>query len=308
MRKRIARFIVLFCILLGGFSGQVMAQTREGTISVIQEDMESGKPIAGIKLALYQIAEPSDENDYQLTEMFAASNLKIRDLYDDTKYRENIALLEQYIKEKNPISMQTQMTSADGLVKFENLPDGIYFIKQVNMESDFEEMGFTYKTESYLVELPKIEEDGEKTRDVVCKPKGEIAYPEENKEIIVYKRWQDENDRYGKRPKEIKVGLYAGEKQQEEVSLNAENNWSYKWTDLDSDMDWEIKEEEIPQGYSSKIRKEENVYIITNTYERTKDSVKTGDRSSILFFGSLTVISMMMFSFILYKRNKTYSE
>ena len=52
--------------------------------------------------------------------------------------------------------------------------------------------------------------------------------------VTVTKAWADNDNRGGHRPKEIKVQLKAdGENSGEEITLNAENNWTYTWSDLD---------------------------------------------------------------------------
>ena len=52
--------------------------------------------------------------------------------------------------------------------------------------------------------------------------------------VIVAKNWNDADNQDGKRPENIQVQLYAdGKAQGEPVVLNAENNWSHIWSELD---------------------------------------------------------------------------
>ena len=52
--------------------------------------------------------------------------------------------------------------------------------------------------------------------------------------VSVAKNWNDADNQDGKRPENIQVQLYAdGKAQGEPVVLNAENNWSHIWSELD---------------------------------------------------------------------------
>ena len=55
--------------------------------------------------------------------------------------------------------------------------------------------------------------------------------------ISVTKKWDDENDKDGIRPKSIRVQLYAGdEKVGQEVELSADNKWTHIFADLDENQ------------------------------------------------------------------------
>ena len=92
--------------------------------------------------------------------------------------------------------------------------------------------------------------------------------------ISVTKAWVDNDNQDGIRPDSIKVQLYAGEKEQgEEVTLSADNNWTYTWTDLDAkkagqDIAYTVREIEVPAGYEATITGNATEgFILTNTHE-----------------------------------------
>ena len=107
--------------------------------------------------------------------------------------------------------------------------------------------------------------------------------------ITVTKAWEDFNDHNGIRPSEIKVQLYAdGEAQGEEITLNAENQWTYIWTDLDERkagelIDYTVKETENIDNYETTISGDAHTgYIITNTLKTGNlelEKLITGDLS-----------------------------
>lgn len=97
--------------------------------------------------------------------------------------------------------------------------------------------------------------------------------------VTVTKAWADNDNRGGHRPKEIKVRLKAdGENSGEEITLNAENNWTYTWSDLDQkkagkDIAYTVEETGKAAGYTSTVTgNAEEGFIITNTITSVKIS------------------------------------
>ena len=105
------------------------------------------------------------------------------------------------------------------------------------------------------------------------------SYAPEKTSVTVTKSWADNDDRGGHRPKEIKVQLKAdGENSGEEITLNAENNWTYTWSDLDQkkagkDIAYTVEETGKAAGYISTVTgNAEEGFIITNTITSVKIS------------------------------------
>ena len=257
--KKFQKTMKIFSILLGLLVVllplPVLAQENSGSIHIEQLDTDTKKPVSGIKLDLYKIADMNKNNAYELTETFRQTGLKVETLIDEDKYEESVQLLDRYI-EKNQVShINEKITDSTGMLNYQGLADGIYFIRQNNRKQDFEKLGYSYKTDSYIVMLPGIGKDGSITRTIYCKPKGKVEYQKKDISIIVYKVWKDENNKEGKRPSNITVGLYCNDKLQEKIILNDANNWTHQWTDLNAKDTWEIKELDVPKGYSSEIVK-----------------------------------------------------
>ena len=126
------------------------------------------------------------------------------------------------------------------------------------------------------------------TEDVVPEYTTEISgttitnkYQPGKTSISVIKAWEDGNNQDGKRPTDIKVQLYAdGSKQGEEITLNAGNQWSYTWSDLDEmksgqKIVYTVEEAGKVTGYDTVISGEAKTgYVITNSHtpELTKIS------------------------------------
>ena len=104
------------------------------------------------------------------------------------------------------------------------------------------------------------------------------------------KVWDDQDNRFGVRPKELTVTLQRSIKPDdenavwedvEEKVLNASNDWCYNWPDLPAvDADgkaytYRIQEETVPTGYilSGKGVDEYGAYVLTNALETTSVAV-----------------------------------
>ena len=145
---------------------------------------------------------------------------------------------------------------------------------------------WTYSFEN----LPKYEAGKEivytVTEDAVADYTTEItgyditnSYAPGKTSVTVTKAWADNDDRGGHRPKEIKVQLKAdGENSGEEITLNAENKWTYTWSELDEkkagkDIVYTVEEIGKTAGYISTVTGNATEgFIITNTITSVKIS------------------------------------
>ena len=138
--------------------------------------------------------------------------------------------------------------------------------------------------------------------------------------VHVTKKWDDADDKEGKRPASVTITLYAdGEKTDKTLVLNKENNWTGNFTELDEykageKIEYSIKEEPVGNGYVSEISG--NVtegFVVTNTRtpdpevpvtpatqtssesttteERGKELPNTGTTGSLAVFGFLVMIA-----------------
>ena len=145
---------------------------------------------------------------------------------------------------------------------------------------------WTYK----FTDLPKYEAGEEivytVTEDAVPDYTTEISgyditnsYAPGKTSVTVTKAWVDNNNCDNHRPDAIKVQLKAdGVNSGEEITLNAENNWTYTWSDLDQkkagkDIAYTVEETGKAVGYISTVTgNAEEGFIITNTITSVKIS------------------------------------
>lgn len=88
--------------------------------------------------------------------------------------------------------------------------------------------------------------------------------------VNVEKTWEDED--YYARPESLEVTLYRDNEAFETVTLTAENNWRYSWTDLTDEFSWSVDEAQIPAEYVKTVTNQGDDWTITNT--RTPNPVE----------------------------------
>ena len=90
--------------------------------------------------------------------------------------------------------------------------------------------------------------------------------------VSVTKKWVDANNQDGKRPDSIQVQLLAnGQKQGDLVELNANNNWTTTWNDLDQktagqDIVYTIEEVSVKDYTSTVDNSDKGNILLTNSY------------------------------------------
>ena len=135
--------------------------------------------------------------------------------------------------------------------------------------------------------LPINDENGNEIhytiKEYACRPAGYISDVDEVEsggvitnmynltDIEVEKVWEDNDDIYQIRPQSLTVALYAGEEQLETVTLDQSNDWKHTFEDypiLDQnreEIEYSIKEIDVPEGYKVEYSNEGYKYTITNS-------------------------------------------
>lgn len=92
------------------------------------------------------------------------------------------------------------------------------------------------------------------------------------KTVTVKKVWDDKDST--KRPAVVNVQLYKDRTPHgEAVTLSADNNWEFTWTDLDASAEWTVDEIDVPEGYERSIRMETSDDQVVTTYTITNKQV-----------------------------------
>lgn len=86
-------------------------------------------------------------------------------------------------------------------------------------------------------------------------------------------------------PDAVVASLYNGEKLYAQVYLNAENDWTYTWKNLDAKGNWLVTEACIPYGYVPSYEWDGKVMTITNT--RVQTAPTPGNVAKLIQTGQL---------------------
>lgn len=85
-------------------------------------------------------------------------------------------------------------------------------------------------------------------------------------ELCAVKVWVDDGNE-DKRPQSINVQLLCDGVVVDIVTLNEENGWSHRWTQLGEEHTWTVREESVPAGYYCEITEEGITFYVVNTYK-----------------------------------------
>lgn len=113
--------------------------------------------------------------------------------------------------------------------------------------------------------------------------------------INVTKAWNDKEDQDGLRPQSIQVQLYAdGKKSGDEVTLNAGNNWTHTWQELDEKsngktIEYTVQEVTKVNGYDTTITAETigNIIITNSHTPKEKETTNPNNNSDDAPKGSI---------------------
>jgi hypothetical protein len=184
--------------------------------------------------------------------------------------------LETYVLDQNnqgsPIAPDgIAYTDANGIAKFEGLKVGLYLVVGDSKTLDD---GTVVTPSAAIVTLPYYGDDGEWEYNRTVEAKNDFDTPShtflETTDLAVVKVWDDEGHEDA-RPNEVSVVLYKDGVFYDTVVLNADNNWRYKWYDLDETARWQLIERDVPEGYTMTSVLDEGLFTVTNTYETTDE-------------------------------------
>lgn len=247
--------LVMAVMLILCFSQTAMATETKGSINLAYT-------VEGVDFDIYLVGSANDQGDFVLTGDFANYQVDLES--------ENAAkTLASYVESDNMKPMNTVTTDSEFNAKFTNLSKGVYLIIGSVITVD----GMTYTPSPVMVSLPKWDNDV-LLWDLDVKGKYKMDNWEELINISALKIWKDDGNT-GTRPNEISVSLTKNGEVYDTVKLNKDNNWTYKWKNLDRSYSWSIIEENVPKGYEVSVEQNEWSFVITNTYKTDQPTTPT---------------------------------
>lgn len=292
--NKIKNYLFLFITLFAIGNNVVYADTndhivdfnRKGKFEVTLKDFDETNRIEGAEISLYHVASVTSENNrlvYEFTDDFTECDADLGDLTNETLTDD----IKQCITE-NVEAVQVKTTDENGVVVFNDLELGLYFVKQTNKV-----LGYSI-IDPFLINLPK-EEDNKWTYEIKAEPKTDII---RLMDVIVEKKWDIQNSK--STPESVIIELLKGNEVVDTVVLNDENNWTHTWIQIEESDEYSVKEKVVPEGYTVTYRQEGNKFIVTNI----RTLVDTGQNYLIWFILGSLGLMLVIFGVIYDKKSK----
>lgn len=222
---------------------------QRGSISVSLVSSDEEMPMTGAELSVYYIAtvdlNTQGELHYICSDPFAEAGLSPED-------PELVAKLDAFVAE-SAVPVRKMLTDHQGKAVCEDLPLGLYFVKQTGETEDFAPCA------SFLVTLPMKTEEGFRY-DVDATPKTDVA---KYIDITIQKVWN--TGAAVKIPDSVTVQLLLGDTVVQTATLNEENTWQITYSDLPESDAYRIKEVNVPKGFTATYAQKEYTFTVTNT-------------------------------------------
>ena len=291
MRKPILRvgmaLLCLWLLCLSVTAAEPLDAGRRCTLSL--RYAYDGVGMAGQTVGIHRVAEAYVDGTFGLVAPFDSYGVSIHDVTDPVVWKDLAAYLNSCGVADRLTPIQTQTTAADGSAVFADLQTGLYLVSGMTVTAE----GGIYAFDSFLTYLP-YQQEGVYVYDVEATPKGVRYDPQpQEKTYRVRKLWKDEGHT-AVRPAAVTVALYENGALRESVTLTAENNWTYAWTD-DGVGEWTVVETAVPDGYTATLAVKDTTFTLTNTYQKTDEPAppppQTGDTSALMLYVVLLCLS-----------------
>lgn len=97
--------------------------------------------------------------------------------------------------------------------------------------------------------------------------------------IPVSKVWDDDNNRDGVRSSDVDVALYKNGTLYDSKTITSDGNWNTVFENIPVNeggqpINWTVDEMDVPSGYRVDVKKTDNGFVVTNSYEPEKISLK----------------------------------
>ena len=251
MRKLISLFL-LVCILavlpLTAMAKEIELD-RLGSVSVTLVSQDGGTPMAGAELSVYHVATVESDSEGTLLYTYADPFFDCGVELDDP---ELVKALETFVSGKD-IPARKIVTDAQGKGVCEDLPLGLYFVRQTGAVEGFAPCA------SFLVTVP-FQTEGGLQYHVDATPKTDIV---RLVDITVKKVWN--TDKTAAVPGSVTVQLLRHGEVVETATLNEANRWQVTYQNLPESDGYSVKEINVPKGYTPTYAQKGHEFTVTNT-------------------------------------------
>ena len=260
-RRIISVLLAMQLLSTAAYAAGIIDLDRDVRLTVSYQD--GNTPLAGAGFSIYLVAA-ADESGELTTDAFKQFNVDIRGKNDEA-WKALASTLEGYVLRDDIAPTDSGKTNAEGYLYFPTggrLTPGLYLVLGQRHIQD----GLRYDPMPFMVMLPTQDtQTGDWLYEVIVDPKHESSEVPDTPSAVtrkVLKVWDDEAG--SDRPAEVVVQLLRDGEVYDTVTLNAENNWRYTWSDLDDSYTWTVVEEEC-KGYTVSVERDGITFVVTNT-------------------------------------------
>ena len=287
MRKRILSVcLALLCAVMAlvlpvtaATSAFPSGGTKQLTLRLNSAATGEELALSGVEYSLYKVGTFSfaDGGSYTYTPAtdFKGTEATLRDL-DFWKNNSNTLIakaetLAKYVESHEvTTNIPAARTNNDGVVTFTGLDNGLYLALGKSLTKAVDGTEYVWVPQATLVSVPFQYANGEWISSVRINVKVDPTQPPKEDDppkvdpdpttidVSVHKEWEGDDH-----PDAVIVKLMKNGAQDDLVSLNDSNNWSYTWYDLEDSYTWTV-EENVPDGWEADIIPDGNNFTIIN--------------------------------------------
>lgn len=298
-RKLFRIACLALCLLCCVLSLQpVLAEETPETGSLILKYDQNGAVFS-----VYRVAEMTQQG-YVLTGSFA--DYPVSPVADDTEQWLSLAATLAAYAARDQIAPDASGEIAQHKLTCTGLLPGLYLVVGSITTQD----RTVYHPIPFLLAL---EEGKDSTASVKWE---EETLPGVHADYTVQKVWQDTGFEEV-RPESVTVQLLENGKVMETVTLSEENHWKHTWKQLPVACQWQVTEQDVPQGYAVTVSQSDKAFTVTNTYQQTltteptetenptkPSGPDTGDYRQPLLYALLGGIALCLLAILVVTRPK----
>lgn len=275
-----SRKIIAFCVttlLLFALSYTVFAEEfapqKTGSISVTLIEQKQNEPIVGAELSVYYVATVLFDADGNLIYEYTKDFKQFDTALNDTSLA---AKLDAFVS-LHSVPSTKMITNSEGTAFCNELPLGLYFVKQTGAVEDFA------PCTPFLVTVPN-ENDGEYVYEVNASPKTEVV---RLTSITIKKVWN--TDKASEAAESVTVQLLRNGNVVKTATLNEQNNWQVVYADMPESDAYSIKEIDVPKGFNVTYKQSGYVFTAINTSTLIQTGQILWPIPILAFFGILLI-------------------
>lgn len=271
MGKRITKALVVLVCMLGLLTVPAAAQTEGAeAVSLRLQYVDEGRgdrPLAGLRLTLYRVADVTGVEGYRLTPEFSSARVDLTGSDAGAAAETLCAFAQSEPETVEPAKAAQGETDEEGSFFVPELLPGLYLVTGETLRVS----GGAYTPVPFLLALPQQDSGGNVCRDVSLRIAQKLTQEPEDPsddclDIEVKKVWR--SDDAAQRPEHVTVLLLRNGERYASAELNEQNGWYWRWNGLSRSDAWMLAEE-VPAGYTVLIEKDADSRKITFTVTNT---------------------------------------